>query len=275
MRLLVLLAALSMPIVAWFSQRGAFGPDNAAISNAYPTLLVAAGYAFSIWGLIFLWDVVFAIWQWRVRDRGDASLARVRRYAAAGFALTALWMPVFSMQVFWVALLIIWVALACLVACAIALSREGLKIGTPPPGQRWWAWAPLSLHAGWLSLAAFLNTAQVIVAYELLPTSDMLPWSLALLAAAAALLLALNARMRGNPMYAAAALWGLAAVYGRQSDAALSGAQTAAWVAVAIALVLLAQTLWLRMRSDTHAHGRQVHGRHARPDVTGSRGGRR
>ena len=57
MRWIVLLAALAMPLVAWLSQTGQFGPTNGAISDRYPTLLVAAGYAFSIWGLIFLWDV--------------------------------------------------------------------------------------------------------------------------------------------------------------------------------------------------------------------------
>ena len=33
---------------------------------------------------------------------------------------------------------------------------------------------PLSLHAGWLSMAAFLNTAQVIVAYRLAPVDALL-----------------------------------------------------------------------------------------------------
>ena len=28
MRLLVLLSAIAMPVVAWLSQRGVFGPDN-------------------------------------------------------------------------------------------------------------------------------------------------------------------------------------------------------------------------------------------------------
>ena len=42
MRLLVLLSALAMPIVAWLSQAGVFGPDNGTVSDRYPTLLVAA-----------------------------------------------------------------------------------------------------------------------------------------------------------------------------------------------------------------------------------------
>lgn len=244
MRVLVLLFALLMPAVGWMSNAGMFGPDNATISNQYPTLLVAAGYAFAIWGLIFAWDVGFALWQLRAGGN-EALLARVRPAAAAGFALSALWMPVFSMQIFWLALLIIWASFACLAFAAIVLSRDP----APSSPQRWWAWAPLSLHAGWLSLAAFLNTAQVIVAYRLLSTQQMLAWSLVLFAAAAAVLLALNARMRGNLGYVLAAVWGLAAVYVKQSQAALSGAQTAAWVALAIAVLLMAQSVWLWART--------------------------
>lgn len=244
MRVLVLLFALLMPAVAWMSNAGMFGPDNATISNQYPTLLVAAGYAFSIWGLIFLWDLGFALWQLRARGN-DALLARVRPAAAAGFALSAVWMPVFSMQVFWLALLIIWASLACIAFAAIVLSRDP----APATPQRWWAWAPLSLHAGWLSLAAFLNTAQVIVAYRLLPTGQMLSWSLVLFAAAAVVLLALNARMRGNLGYVLAAVWGLAAVYVKQSQWTLPGSHTAAWVALAIAALLVAQSVWLWART--------------------------
>ena len=194
MRWLVLLLSLAMPAVSWLSQQGVFGPTNGALSDRYPTLIVAAGYAFAIWGLIFLWDVAFGIWQAFAKNARAASLDRIRPLAAAGFALTAVWMPVFSQQLFWLALLIIWGALVCLLACALRLSPA--RAGTPGLGT--WVWIPLSLHAGWLSMAAFLNTAQVIVAYRLLPTDAMLPWTLVLFGAATALLLWANRRMRGN-----------------------------------------------------------------------------
>lgn len=244
MRLPVLFAALLMPAVAWFSQQGYFGPDNGQISDRYPTLLVAAGYAFSIWGVIFLLDLLFALWQLRARLRDQPTLQRLRPAAAAGFTLTALWMPIFSQQWFWLALAVIWLALACLAWCAVQLARDP----APPPGQALWAKLALSLHAGWLSLAAFLNTAQVAVAYRLLPADDMLAWSLVLFAAAALLIAWLNARMRGNAGYVAAVLWGLAGVYLKQSGSALAGAQVAAWCALAIAAALLAQTVWLRLQ---------------------------
>ena len=239
MRILVLLLALATPVVAWLSQTGAFGPDQGTISDRYPTLLVAAGWAFSIWSLIFVLDIAHGVLQATGRRRQDPVLGRIAPATAAGFFLTAIWMPLFSQELFWLCLVVIFGALGCLAWSALVLSRSR---------GNGWSWLALSLHAGWLSLAAFLNLAQTIVAYELLPTDDMLGWSTVLFVLAAALLLGLNHAMRGNLAYAAAALWGLVAVYARQAGAAPSGSSTAAWIAIAVALVLAVQTAWLRMR---------------------------
>ena len=244
MRLLVLLAALAMPVVAWLTNSGTFGPDNGTMSDRYPTLLVAAGYAFAIWGLIFLLDLVYAGWQLTGTRKTDDTLARVAPWAAAGFLLTTIWMPLFAMAQFWLCLLVIFGAAFCLIRCAMILSHDS----TPQDGQWLWAWAPLSLHAGWLSLAAFLNLAQVIVAYKLASTTQQLPWSLVLFGLAALMLLMVNLRMRGNIDYVIAALWALVAVYVKQSDSGMAGAQTAAWVALAIAVVLVLQTVALRRK---------------------------
>jgi hypothetical protein len=244
MRLLVLLCSFAMPLVAWFSQRGAFGPTNAEVSAQYPTLLVAAGYAFAIWGLIFLFDVLYAVWQATGERQRDATLSRIAPWTAAGFALTAAWMPLFSAGLFWLCLLVIVAALACLLRAAIVLTDDAHRL----PNQWLWAWSPISLHAGWLSLAAFLNLAQVIVAYRLLSTTDMLAWSLVLFAGVAALLLWANHRMRGNVDYAGAATWGLIGVYVMQHGWGVRGAVGAAWCALALAVVLVAQTAWLRFK---------------------------
>ena len=114
----------------------------------------------------------------------------------------------------------------------------------------WWQWVPLSLHAGWVSLAVFLNTAQVVVAHGLLSTSQMLPWTLVLFAGAALLVLTVVVRLKGNPWYAAAAVWGLVGVYAKQSESALAGASVAAYVALALAGLVAAVALaaWMRAR---------------------------
>lgn len=237
MKWLVLLLALSMPLVGWLSNTGLLGPSNGEISARYPTLIVAAGYAFAIWGPIFLLDGGFALGQALTRN-DSPRLRRIRQLTAAGFALTSLWMVVFAQQWFWLALAVIWLSLGCLLAATWMVSTTRNQ-----PRGPWWQWLPLSLHAGWLSLAVFLNTAQVVVAFELLPTRIMLPWTLVLFALAAALLLVVLIKLRGNPWYALAAVWGLLGVYARQQASALPGAGVAAAVALSLAVLVVVTTL--------------------------------
>lgn len=242
MKQLVALLAVAMPLVGWLSNSGLIGPSNGEISDRYPTLIVAAGYAFAIWGPIFLLDVIFGLRQ--AMADGDARLRRIRVLTAAGFALTSLWMLVFPAQWFWLALVIIWASLACMLGAAALASHT-----EEHPRGPWWQWLPLSLHAGWVSLAVFLNTAQVIVAHELLSTTRMLPWTLLLYAGAGALLLASVLRLKGNPWYTLAAVWGLLGVYAKQVHSPLLGASVSATVALCLAVLVTAAALATGMRA--------------------------
>ena len=242
MPIIVLFAALAMPLTGWLSSRGAFGPDNATLAARYPNLLAAAGYAFAIWGLIYLLDLAWALWQASAGRRYDRALRTVRLPVAIGFALTAAWPVAFGLQAFWLALAIIWANFACLLHAALLLrdSPDRRLAGLPA--------APIALHAGWLGVAACLNTAQVIVAYRLLPGIGMAAWSLALLAAAVLLLGLASHRLRGHPAFAAAAAWGLAAVAAKQSVSPQAGAAGVVGLAAAAAVLLVAQAAWWRWR---------------------------
>lgn len=239
MRYLVALSAAAMPLVAWLSNAGVFGPTNGEVSNRYPTLIVASGYAFAIWGPIFALDLLYGIRQ--LFHHGDeARLARIRPWAAIAFCLTSLWMIVFSLQYFWLALAIIWISLACLLFSAWQVADTVRHERAP-----WWQWVPLSMHAGWVSLAVFLNVAQVIVAFGLLPVDNMLPWTLILLALIAVLVLTAIKGMRGNPWYALPAVWGLVGVFFQQHESNLYGAHIAAWLALTLAFAVGGLSLYL------------------------------
>ena len=238
MKVLVAFFAWAMPVIAWLANTGVFGPTNGAISDRYPTLIVAAGYAFAIWGPIFLLDVMSGTWQ--LLDRApDERLRRIRPWTAMGFLLTSAWMIVFSLQWFWLALAIIWASLACMLFAAWQVSHTAHH-----SRSRWWQWLPLSLHAGWVSLAVLLNVAQVVVAFRLFSTVNMLPWTLVLFALAAILLLTMTVRLRGNPWYALAAVWGLVGVFAKQQASTLPGANIAAWIALGLAGAVGVISLW-------------------------------
>ncbi len=249
MKYLVALLAWLMPAVAWLSNAGVFGPTNGQISDRYPTLIIAAGYAFSIWGPIFLLDVIYGTWQ--LSERGtDARGRAIRPFTAIAFALTSAWMIVFTLQLFWLALAIIWGSLVCILYAAWRVSHVPRSARGP-----WWQSVPLSLHAGWVSLAVFLNVAQVVVAFRLLPTDHMLPWTGVLFLLLTVLLIAAIVAMRGNPWYTLAAVWGLIGVYVKQHSSTLPGAPIAGWIALALALViaLLSGILLVRERNGLRA----------------------
>lgn len=250
MKYLVAVLAWAMPLVAWLSNSGLLGPTNRAISDAYPTLIVAAGYAFSIWGPIFALDLVYGTRQMFDRSR-DPGLRRTRPWMALAFAMTSLWMVVFALQWFWLALLVIWVSLGALLAATWQVAHTARH-----PRGPWWQWVPLSLHAGWVSLAVFLNVAQVIVAFRLLPVNHMLPWTLVLFAFAAGLTLSAIVLMRGNPWYALPVVWGLVGVYVKQHGSTLDGAGTAARTALVLAAVTVACTFWCSLRRRRTPGGR-------------------
>ena len=122
MRDLILLAAIAMPLVATFSNMGYFGPTNGQISNQYPTLIVAAGYAFSIWGVIFLLALALGYFDWR---HSTGLNDRTRLVVVAGYLLTTSWMVVFSQYWFWAALVVMVGAWACLLFAAIRAHDHG------------------------------------------------------------------------------------------------------------------------------------------------------
>lgn len=244
MRLLVLLAAIAMPVVAWFSNQGVFGPDQAEISSRYPLLVQPAGYAFSIWSLIFLLDIVYALRQATGARRRDRLLGRIAPAIALGFACTTLWMPVYSQEWLWLCVLLIFVALGTLLWAAWVAHRGGADL---------WTRTALGLHAGWLSVAAVLNLGQALLGEGMLPTEGQLGWSFGLLAVVAILVFAANHTLRGAFSYAAAAAWGFVGVTVALAN---SGREAVAgWVSLALAVALLAHTAWLRHRRRAHPDG--------------------
>lgn len=104
------------------------------------------------------------------------------------------------------------------------------------------------MHAGWISLAALLNVAQVIVAFHLLPVSNMLPWTLLLFTLTALVVLTVVARLRGKPLYTLGGLWGLVGVFVQQRESDLDGASTAAAVAMALAAAVALLSLCQLLR---------------------------
>ncbi len=175
----------------------------AARSAALRTPLVPAGYAFAIWGPLFLWFLVLAVRQALPDER--ARLPRAGWLIALVFALNAAWeLYVPWRNLDWGSSLIL------LVALCLALGL-GIVLGDRLTGarDRWFLVYPLQALAGWLTAAFFANLSSTLALAGLTvqtPAVSLLLLALLLvLAAAAALRMASYA-------YVLPAVWALVAL---------------------------------------------------------------
>lgn len=113
-----------------------------------------AGYAFSIWGVIYVWLVISAvIGFWRHRTAGE--WAQARFWIIASLLPGAFWIKLATISVLWASGLIAWMLLCALMAVYLARDLR--------PG--WVLALPLGLYAGWLSAATLVSLGLIAGGY--------------------------------------------------------------------------------------------------------------
>lgn len=230
MRAILVLAA-SVAFVLFTYAAGDFSgfrPDQLPHGEAQPALQ-PAGFAFAIWGPIYLWLIVAA--GFGLLQRAEAPDWDAHRWPligalvlGAGWTAAALRSPVLATVMIW----------AMLALALWALVRA-------PRRDFWLARAPLGLFAGWLTAASFVALGIVLAGYGILGSSRLA--AILLLPLAAAFAVAVWRRLAPVGTYPLAAGWGFlgiaAANIGRHADVA---------VLAVIGLSVLAG-LWWRQRS--------------------------
>jgi hypothetical protein len=244
----VLLAALAQILASFLPEQWGWGTSIADQSLRYQTPAIPIGFAFAIWGLIFLASLAFAVFGLLPQNRNSALLNKIAWPAALLFALNALWeiyVPIRSLD--WGSLLIITAALATALYIIFKIAKHQTPLTTE---ENWLVAAPMQVFAGWLSAATFVGIPSVLLwsGQSLFnPSADAV--AITMIAAATALALYVIRRTRALP-YAAAILW---AIFGvaivnitRESHPLI------VWAAAAAACVVLADIvlnkLWQRPR---------------------------
>lgn len=140
--------------ITYGSNLGWFGPTNTVLSDKYQTLVTPAGWAFSIWGLIFLSEGVFAVAQLLPRYRDSAAVKHgVGYWWLAVCVCQCVWTPLFAQEVLWAQLL----AMFAILFSLLGLVRSAAAVverGDVPTSEYWLFVAPFSLHLGWIVAAS-------------------------------------------------------------------------------------------------------------------------
>jgi hypothetical protein len=194
---LVLLAALVFAASPWFTQGfNGFEPDQFPVRQDDPPVQ-PAGYAFSIWGLIYAWLIVGAAFG-LVRRSDDPDWSPMRPPLVLSLAIGATWLPVANVSPV-IATILIWAMLA---SAFVSLFRVG-------DTDRWLQQAPVAIYAGWLTAASSVSIGLLLGGYGVLSAT----WS-AIVALSIGLVIALVAqyRLHRAPEYGITVIWALIGV---------------------------------------------------------------
>lgn len=206
----------------WVPDFGGFDPESFPIPQRDPPVQ-PAGYAFAIWGIIYLWLIIGA--GFGLLKRATApDWQPMRLPLAASMAVGAIWLPIAVLSPVW-ATILIW---AMLIPALIALARA-------PRLDAWVAAWPIGLYAGWLSAASCVAVGLLLGGYGFV-SEDFA--ALIMIVIATALAFAVQSRLGRVPTYGLAAIWALVGIFVQNGLASTTGL-----IALIAAFILILPTL--------------------------------
>jgi hypothetical protein len=149
-----------------FSSSGALnGKTVGEVSDIYVTLFTPAGYAFSIWGLIYLLLIGFVIHQWYdwFKNRNDKELLQTGIWFAIGNIANGTWIYFWINEFIGISVILMLVLLVSLVAMTIRLR---LELWGAPFRIAFFVWWPITIYLGWIVVATVANISAFLVSIE-------------------------------------------------------------------------------------------------------------
>jgi translocator protein len=160
----LVLAPLQIVVtVVAFSLGTSFEEATASSSGEPP--IIPAGYAFTVWSVIYAGSVLYAIYQFPRRRLNDPLLSPIRAYTASAFAATASWLVAARFNQTGVTVVCIFWLLASLLPAFLSFMRRQNRLTWT---ERLAVTSPLSIYTGWVTVAVFANVSAWLYRHGLL-----------------------------------------------------------------------------------------------------------
>jgi translocator protein len=185
------------------------GVTTGEISDRYATQITPAGYAFSIWSLIFAGMLALGIYQVRRNHRDREIFREIRGPLLWSSVFNIAWIFAWHFGNIWLSAAIIFVLLMSLVVAYVQLDRYPVASA----GERWLVRAPVSIYMGWVMVATVVNIAVACVAAKVPLLNIVSPQDGAILALSAAAILGSVLSLRqGDIPFGATLIWAFVAI---------------------------------------------------------------
>ncbi|MFC3798182.1 tryptophan-rich sensory protein [Cohnella sp. GCM10012308] len=228
---------------------GLFGRSSGEVSDKVPTLVTPAGYAFSIWSVIYLLALCYVVAAFLPSRRDDKTMKATAPWFFASCLFNVGWLLVWHSERY---------TASAFVIAGLLLTLIGLYLSSRPAARAAGDRAgfflialPFSVYLGWVTVATIVNISVALRAAGWdgwgLPDRT---WAVALFVVAAALA-AVAAFKDKDPWFPLTVAWALIAIGVKQQEASqlvAVAAWTAAGIAIAAALIKLRGIAGLKPR---------------------------
>lgn len=192
----VFITSIAFAISPWLSNGFAgFSPEQFPVEQEFWPVQ-PAGWAFSIWGAIYVWLIIGSLWGF-LNAPYDKEWNMMRPSLLASLGIGTFWVAAANASPVFATLMII--------AMALFAIRAMLLAGSSDPT---WKIRPIGLYAGWLTAATGVGTGVVLSGYGF-----MGPQTAALTMIGCVLIVALYVQSRQNDWaYPFAVIWALCGI---------------------------------------------------------------
>lgn len=136
------------------------GLDTGQISDQFQVYFVPSGYVFSIWGLIYLALIAFAVYQALPPQRENPRLAGISGLFILSSLANCAWIFLWHYEMFGLTLVAM---LTLLISLILIYFRLGIgKDSKVSSGETWAVRVPFSIYLGWITVATIANVSDVL-----------------------------------------------------------------------------------------------------------------
>lgn len=141
-----------------------YGKSVGDVSQKYNSLFTPAGYAFSIWGIIYLLLILYVGYQWVTwyKKKENKELFQAGIWFALSNIANGLWIIAWLNESFGISVILMFILLFSLVTLTIKLR---LEIWDAPVRIIAFIWWPICIYLGWIIVASVANVAVFLFSF--------------------------------------------------------------------------------------------------------------
>ena len=135
------------------------GQNTGAISDRFQVYFVPSGYVFSIWGIIYIGLIAYAIFQALPAQRENPRLRSTGWWVSLGGLANITWIFLWHYEQFPLTLIAMLVLLATLIITYLRLGTGRSKVSK---AETWAVRVPFSIYLGWITVATIANVTDLL-----------------------------------------------------------------------------------------------------------------